>query len=142
MNNKLTDKRWAMFSIDSKFKPQRVIEQQINNLRHWANMAELTAEQLSCLTPKQLREIADTLAELKAETDKAQVYEKIYGPLRQCPGADSIIFRDMASMHGISAHLGCIPFYCEFGHVHLRDIEPVQGCHTHSLSGGDYDTNR
>lgn len=70
------------------------------------------------------------------------VYERIYGPLRKCPGPDSI-YSATPSVgervpHGICAHAGCVDFYCEFGHLHLEPV-PYPGCHAHSLNGGKND---
>lgn len=119
------------------------IKQQIENLRHWASMAELTAEQVSCLTPNQLRQLSDSLEGLHAEAQKVQVYEKIYGPLRECPGEDSIYSEPPTghgpSLHGLCCHLGCIPSYCSRGHLHLLDFDPSTGVHTHSFTGGKND---
>lgn len=71
------------------------------------------------------------------------VYERIYGPLRECPGEHSIFSESAAgtgvSLHGLCCHLGCIPYYCNRGHIHLLDLEPVTGCHTHSITGGKND---
>lgn len=70
------------------------------------------------------------------------VYERIYGPLRKCPGPDSI-YSATPSVgehvpHGICVHTGCLEFYCEFGHLHLEPV-PYPGCHAHSLNGGKND---
>lgn len=115
------------------------IQQQIHDLRHWASMAQLTADKLSCLSPAQLREIADALEGLNADRMKVRVYETIYGPLRTCPGEDSIY---PAGQH---TH-GCRTFYCLAGHHHIGEymFGPDQiNSHSHSLTvsvtGGEND---
>lgn len=60
------------------------IEQHIDDLRHWASMAALTAEQCSCLTPDQLYGIANLLESLKMEalkvgTDKCEYVTTVMG---------------------------------------------------------------
>ncbi|NDO81489.1 hypothetical protein CJP72_12135 [Citrobacter sp. NCU1] len=71
------------------------------------------------------------------------IYERIYGSLRECPGPNSIYSVAPSGNehvpHGICAHVGCISFYCNFGHLHLGEPDASQGRHTHSLSGGKND---
>jgi len=60
------------------------IEQHIDDLRHWASMATLTAEQTSSLTPDQLCEIANLLESLKMDalkvgTDKGEYVTTVMG---------------------------------------------------------------
>ncbi|HBN5192027.1 TPA: hypothetical protein MD734_002787 [Citrobacter freundii] len=74
---------------------------------------------------------------------KIGIYERIYGPLRECPGTDSIYsvapIEGECIPHGVLAHIGCISFYCNLGHLHIAEPVAFTGCHTHSLSGGAND---
>ncbi|HCL5940217.1 TPA: hypothetical protein N2O04_003830 [Citrobacter freundii] len=72
-----------------------------------------------------------------------RIYERIYGLLRECPGTDSIYsvapIEGECIPHGVLAHIGCISFYCNLGHLHIAEPTAFTGCHTHSLSGGTND---
>lgn len=74
---------------------------------------------------------------------KIGIYERIYGLLRECPGAGSIYsvapIEGECIPHGVLAHTGCISFYCNFGHLHIAEPAAFTGCHTHSLNGGTND---
>ncbi|WP_275146860.1 hypothetical protein [Citrobacter freundii] len=74
---------------------------------------------------------------------KIGIYERIYGLLRECPGTDSIYsvapIEGECIPHGVLAHIGCISFYCNLGHLHIAEPTAFTGCHTHSLSGGTND---
>ncbi|EMS0915292.1 hypothetical protein WKJ17_002901 [Salmonella enterica] len=74
---------------------------------------------------------------------KIGIYERIYGLLRECPGAGSIYsvapIEGECIPHGVLAHIGCISFYCNLGHLHIAEPAAFTGCHTHSLSGGTND---
>lgn len=71
---------------------------------------------------------------------KAEIYERIYGSLRECPGESSIYSATPSAgehiPHGVLAHTGSVSFYCNFGHLHIAELAAITGCHTHSLSGG------
>lgn len=74
---------------------------------------------------------------------KIGIYERIYGLLRECPGTDSIYsvapIEGECIPHGVLAHIGCISFYCNLGHLHIAEPAAFTGYHTHSLSGGAND---
>ncbi|EDV1048309.1 TPA: hypothetical protein R8G59_002681 [Citrobacter freundii] len=74
---------------------------------------------------------------------KIGIYERIYGLLRECPGAGSIYsvapIEGECIPHGVLAHIGCISFYCNLGHLHIAEPAAFTGCHTHSLNGGTND---
>lgn len=109
------------------------------DLTHWADMAALTSEQVSCLSTYQLRELAklleDALTRNSEQAAKIGIYERIYGPLRECPGE--------ASIYPVGQHThGCKTFYCLSGHHHIGEymFGPDQiNTHTHSVTGGKND---
>lgn len=61
--------------------------------------------------------------------DVIKVYERIYGPLRECPGEASIY---PAGQH---SH-GCKTFYCLSGHHHIGEYMFENGSHTHTITSG------
>ncbi|WP_431648736.1 hypothetical protein [Enterobacter hormaechei] len=74
--------------------------------------------------------LKDALTRNSKQAIKIGVYERIYGPLRECPGEASIY---PAGQH---SH-GCKTFFCLAGHHHIGEY--MFGSHTHSVTGGKND---
>lgn len=82
--------------------------------------------------------LADALTRNSQQAIRIGIYERIYGPLRECPGEDSIY---PAGQH---TH-GRKTFYCLSGHHHIGEYmfgPDEMASHTHSVTGGENDTDR